>query len=299
VLRHPLSPFFALALLALLASPALSQNAEAPPGQEPLHVQWTEGPAKVSLGDHAEVDLPAGYQFAGADDTRKLMERMGNPSSGNEMGLIAPSAEGTSWFVVFEWDAVGYVKDDEKDEIDASALLDSIKEGTEAANEKRKEMGATPLHVTGWYEQPHYDAATHNLVWAIKGRSEGETEDVINYEIRLLGRRGYMAATLVGGPNEMVAGKPGINSLLAAYSYKHGEQYAQFVQGDKVAEYGLTALVLGGAGAAAAKLGLFAKLGKLLAKGAKLIAVALAAIGAWIKRLFTGRRKQEEPTGVA
>lgn len=299
MLRHPLRPFFfALALLALLAGPALCQEAPAE-GQPALQVQWTEGPAKVSLGDQAEVDLPAGYLFADADDTRKLMERMGNPSTGKEMGLIAPSGEGNNWFIVFEWDAVGFIKDDEKDEIDADALLDSIKEGTEASNEKRKEMGAQPLHVLGWYEQPHYDQSTHNLVWAINGKSEGETDGVINYEVRLLGRRGYMSATLVASPGEMAAGKPEVAKLLAAHSFKTGEQYAQFVKGDKVAEYGLTALVLGGAGAAAAKLGLFAKLGKLLAKGGKLIVVGLAALGAWLKRLFSGRSKEEEPTGVA
>lgn len=304
MLRSSFRSFLILSVLALPAGPALTQEAqqqpaetaEAPPGEQ---VEWTAGPAKVSLGDKAEVDLPAGYQFAGADDTRKLMESMGNPPTGREMGLIVPSEEGKNWFIVFEWDDVGYIKDDDKDEIDADALLASIKEGTEAANEQRKEMGSAPLHVLGWYEKPHYDESTHNLVWAINGKTEGDPDGVINYEVRLLGRRGYMAATLVGSPQDMAAGKPEVNKLLGVYSFKSGERYAQFVEGDKVAEYGLAALVLGGAGAAAAKLGLFAKLGKLLAKGGKLIVVGLAALGAWLKRLFTGRRKEEEPTGVA
>lgn len=290
---RPLSVLSVLALLALPAVPGLAQE-EAQPGAQ---IQWTKGPAKVSLGDKAEVDLPAGYLFAGGEDTRRLMMMNGNPSSGREMGLIAPEAEEVAWFIVFEWDEAGYIKDDEKDEIDADALLETIKEGTEAANEQRKEMGASPMHVLGWYEKPHYDQATHNLVWAINGKSEGDTENTINYDIRLLGRRGYMSATLVTSPGEMAAALPEVNSLLAAYTFKPGERYAEFKEGDKVAEYGLAALVLGGAGAAAAKLGLFAKLGKLLAKGGKLILVGLIALGAALKRLFTGRK--EEPTGVA
>ena len=41
------------------------------------------------------------------------------------MGFVAPAGE--DWFAVFEFDDVGYVKDDEKDSLDANALLDSIK----------------------------------------------------------------------------------------------------------------------------------------------------------------------------
>lgn len=294
MLRSSLRPFFAVAVLALLAGPAVAQEAEAPEGPQ---VQWTKGPATVSLGDKAEVDLPAGYLFAGSSDTQKLMEMNGNPISGQEMGLITPEAEDKGWFIVFEWDEAGYIKDDDKDEIDADALLDSIKEGTEAANEKRKEMGAPPMHVLGWSEKPHYDEATHNLVWGITGQSEGSTDTVVNFNIRLLGRRGYMSAAVVGSPAEVAASKAEVDGLLAAYSFKTGERYAEFKEGDKVAEYGLAALVLGGAGAAAAKLGLFAKLGNLLAKGAKLIVVGLVALGAVIKKLFS--RRKEEPTGVA
>jgi uncharacterized membrane-anchored protein len=297
MLRHRLRPFAVLALLALLAVPGGGQ--EAPEGTQPgPQIQWTEGPSKVSLGDLAEVDLPAGYLFAGADDTRRLMEMNGNPATGQEMGLIAPAAEDKGWFIVFEWEEAGYIKDDEKDEIDADALLESIKEGTEASNEQRKEMGAAPLHVLGWYEKPHYDPASHNLVWAINGKSEGDADGVVNYDVRLLGRRGYMSATLVTSPGEMATALPEVNNLIGgAYAFKEGERYAEFKEGDKVAEYGLTALVLGGGAAAAAKLGLFGKLGKLLAKGGKLIVLGLVALGAAIKRLFFSRK--EEPTGVA
>ena len=42
------------------------------------------------------------------------------------------------WFVVFDFSDMGYVKDDDKDELDAKAILASIKEGTEASNKVRK-----------------------------------------------------------------------------------------------------------------------------------------------------------------
>jgi uncharacterized membrane-anchored protein len=59
------------------------------------------------------------------------------------------------------------------------------------------------------------------------------------------------------------------------------------VSGDKVAEYGLVALVAGGAGAAAAKAGLFASLFKVIAKGGKAIVLLLIGLGVGIKKMFT------------
>jgi uncharacterized membrane-anchored protein len=72
---------------------------------------------------------------------------------------------------------------------------------------------------------------------------------------------------------------------------------SEWRQGDRIAEYGLTALVAAGAGAAAVKLGLFAKLGKLFAKFAKLIIVGVVAIGAFLSKILRGLfgRKDEQP----
>ena len=67
------------------------------------------------------------------------------------------------------------------------------------------------------------------------------------------------------------------------------------MKGDKVAEYGLTALVVGGAAAVATKVGLFKYLWKLLLVGWKLVVAALAGLGAALKRLFTRGKKTPDP----
>src|SRR5512138_2998147 len=139
----------ALTLGALLLAAHAVRAEDAP--EEAPKIAWTPGPATVAIGDAlAEVRLPEALAFAGAADTRKLLERMGNQTDGSEMGLIVPKADGQDWFIVFEWNDVGYVKDDEKDAIDADALLASLREGTEASNEWRKERGLPALHVVGW-----------------------------------------------------------------------------------------------------------------------------------------------------
>lgn len=264
-------------------------------GQE-SSVQWITGPNTVDMGDGlAQIEVPKGHLFADAGDTRELMRLNGNPPTDQEIGLITPESEDEDWFLVFEYAPVGYVKDDEKDEIDADAILDSIREGTEASNDERKEMGAEALHIKGWFEKPHYDEKTHNLVWAIEAHGDDPSHQVVNYDVRLLGREGYVSATLVAGPDQVAAKLPAVEELLGGFTFTPGQRYAEFKEGDKVAEYGLAALVAGGAGAAAVKLGLFAKLLKLLGKAWKLVIVALVVVAGWLKRLFAGRARQETP----
>ena len=274
----------AFALLALAVS-ASAQEQE---------IAWIAGPTTARLGDNlAKIEVPEGYVFADAEQTEKFMTMTGNPPSGRELGVIMPAAEGKNWFLLFEYDEVGFVKDDEKDKIDADAILDSVREGTEASNEERKKLGGGEIHVVGWFEKPHYDPKSHNLVWAIEAKGEVDTDRSVNYDVRLLGRTGYISATLVTDPGALQADLPHVQTLLSGFSFEQGKRYADFVNGDKVAEYGLTALIAGGAGAAAAKLGLFAWLGKLLAKGGKLLIAAFVALAAGIKKLLGIRKKEE------
>lgn len=285
-----------IVLLGLLLGPLTPNPILA---QEDEELGWLQGPGTPALGNQAEIQIPEGYLFAGAEATRQLMRQMGNPPSGKEMGLIAPEDDEEEWFVVFEYFPVGYVADDDQDEIDAEALLKGISEGTEAANDTRREMGFSPLHVVGWSEKPHYDPSSHNLVWALEAEDE-EGGRVINHNIRLLGRQGYISATVVTGADRMARDKVAAEQILTGFHYQPGKRYAEFVDGDKLAGYGLTALVAGGAGAAAAKLGLFAKLGKLLARFWKLLAVGFAAGAAGLKRLATsllGRRPKDAEVG--
>jgi uncharacterized membrane-anchored protein len=241
--------------------------------------KWQRGPAVVPLSGVAQLQVPRGYVFADAADTKRLMEAMQNPTSGNESGFVAPSD--FRWFAVFEYSETGYVRDDEKDSLDADKILSAIRQATEKSNELRRKRGWTPLTVTGWHTPPRYNPVTHNLEWAINGESNAET--VVNYQTRILGRGGVMRVVLVGGPSELPTAMPEYRTLLSQFAYKPGSRYAEFRQGDKVATYGLSALVVGGATAVAVKSGAAKWL-------VKVIIAAFVAVGAFVKRLF-GRQK--------
>lgn len=287
-----------LAAAALVASPAAAQD-PAPPAadRQPPKVKWIEGPAKVSLGDVAELDLPDSVAFLQKEDAQKLLEYWGNITGGGELGMVAPKAEDQDWIIVFDYDDLGYIKDAEKEEIDADAILKSIQEGTERSNEERKKRGHAAMHVTGWAEPPHYDPRTQNLTWAALHRTD-DGHDGVNYNVRLLGRAGVMSVTLVDEPQKLAASKPSVDQVIQAFAFKKGKTYAEWRPGDKVAEYGLAALVAGGAGAAAVKLGFFGFLGKFFAKFAKLLVVAGAAVvGVFVKfwNALRGRMSARKP----
>src|SRR5262245_63124781 len=103
-----------------------------------------------------------------------------------------------------------------------------------------------------------------------------------------------MKGNSVIDPDQLKRAMPAYQSLLNDYTYKQGERYAEYRSGDKLAKYGLAALITGGAAAVAVKTGLFASLILLFKKGAKLIVVAVVAVIAGIKKLFSGGRKSHE-----
>ncbi len=272
--------------LALATGRAHAQNPDSKP-----KLNLTYGPAKAHLESIAQLDVPAGHIFIDGKSTRALLKAEGEPVSGQEMGLLKATNE--HWSVMFEFSGIGYVKDDDKDKLDADKLLADIKRGNAEANKVRERNGNPPIEVVGWEQPPRYDPETHNLEWAIRGASEGR--QILNYNTRLLGRKGVMEVVLIVQPDQLSDTLPAFRNLLAGYSFQSGQSYAEYRPGDKVAKYGLAALVVGGAAVGAAKLGLFAWLAVFLKKAWKLVVLAFAAVAASLKKffgkLFGGRRE--------
>jgi uncharacterized membrane-anchored protein len=254
-----------------------------------------KGPAKAPLESVGEINVPVGYDFLDGKSTRAVMKAGGEPVSGQELGLLAPTND--HWTVIFEFSDMGYVKDDDKNKLDPDKLLASIKRGTAEANKQRVKSGNPPLEIVGWEQPPKYDETTHNLEWAIRATSGGQP--ILNYNTRLLGRKGVMEVVLIVEPDKLSDTLPAFRDLLAGYSFRSGQTYAEYHPGDKVAKYGLAALVVGGAAAGAIKLGLFPALALFLKKGWKLVIVAFAAVATAFKKFFArifGGKSESETT---
>jgi uncharacterized membrane-anchored protein len=289
-----------VALMMLTSSMAVRGWAQEPaqPETNPqpkVHIDWQEGPTVAKLGDVAEINIPEGYRFSGKDGATKLLQLTQNIPSGRELGVIV--GDKGNWFLMFEFKEEGYVKDEEGGKLDNDAILKNIQEGTEAANEQRAKKGWPPFHVNGWERQPFYDPATHNLTWAILGRGDDPKEtSTVNHSVRILGRRGTMNVDLIADREQYAELTGQFNTLMSGFHYTQGNRYSDFAKGDKVAEYGLTALIVGGGAAVALKTGLLAKLWKFIVMG---LVAAGAAIKKAFKAIFGKEEKIEDPNANA
>lgn len=243
---------------------------------------WTRN-GKGPLGSVADIEIPKGFRFTQKSGTKNMMELFGNIPNDSQLGFISP--ENLEWFVIFSFDDVGYVKDTDKDQLDADKILEQIKSGQDEANDIRAEKGLKKLYLVGWAMKPRYNESTHNLEWAIKVRDESGSESV-NYRTKLLGRKGVMNATLLVGPEEMNAFLPDYQKMLTGFSFRQGQTYAEYRQGDKVAQYALTGLITAGAGVALLKSGWLAKLGLIFVKLGKATYLVVVGALAALKRLF-------------
>ena len=274
-----LSAIAGLAMVTAITAPLAAQDQEIP---------WEDGPVDGSLGTQSKVKVADGCRFTAAEGTQAFMRMTENPTNGRERGtalchVVRADGDTSYWFAVFEWDASGYVKDDEKGNIDGDAILKSLKEGNQAGNRERRKQGWSTIDLIGWERAPYYDDQTKNLTWATLLRDTTGSE-TINHSVRLLGRAGVISVDLVTSKEDYAAALPAFEELIATHEYLEGHRYSEWREGDKIAAYGLTALVAGGAGVLAAQTGLLAKLWKVIA------GVVVAAI-AGIKRLFGGKKQ--------
>lgn len=283
----------ALATWALILAAASSALAQAPapdPRQQALddaRQASTAGPADVPLASKAVLKLPANHAFVPQPQAGKLLHAMGNPGQDPRLlGLIFPSGD-AGWFMTVRFEDSGHIKDDDAKDWHADDLLKQYREGTESTNAERVKMGVPAIEIVGWAEQPAYDAASHRLVWAMSSREKGATAtdgQGVNYNTYVLGRDGYFMLNLVTDLKDLPAHKPAAHTMLSALNFNEGQRYADFNPStDRVAEYGLAALVVG---TAAKKLGFLAAAGLFFAKFAKVILLGLAGLGALATKLF-------------
>ncbi|MES2625176.1 MAG: DUF2167 domain-containing protein [Pseudomonadota bacterium] len=292
----------ALLLLAFTSLPLLAQDPnageEAPASAaEVLTALNAQGGTITLPGDIATLQLASNFVYLTPENAETLLvEGWGNPPGNETLGMVLPAglnpvaAEG--WGVVITYNEDGYISDAEADEIDYDALLADMKEASIAESEERVEMGYGSMLLTGWAEPPRYDKATHKYYWAQEFDTDGSEINSLNYNIRVLGRQGVLNLNAIAGMNQIATIKSEMPDLLAVTEFTDGNRYEQFdANTDKVAEYGLAALIAGGV---AAKMGLFAKLFALLIAFKKVAFVAVAALIGGFSKFFGKKSNKTE-----
>ena len=301
--------FFLSAFLFLFI--AASANDKAPPEKEAssgkeaagakiknleASLKYERGEIKLKDG-LATLKIPQGYRYLNPVDAEKvLVEGWGNPPSSKTLGMLFRSDVGPfddeSWGVVITYQEDGYVKDDEASSINYSDLLKSMKESTVEENEERQKAGYEKVELIGWAEQPHYDKVNHKLYWAQELKFGDESNHTLNYDVRVLGRRGVLSLNAVASTSQLQSIQVDMQSVMSFVEFNDGNRYADFTPGvDKVAAFGIGALI---AGKLAAKAGFFKLLLPALLAAKKFLVLGVIALGALIRKLFGGKKKDED-----
>ncbi len=292
-----------LCLLAL-ACFAMGDEPPAPEAQraqmqkmvDELHYQQGEITLKDGL---AKVQVPAEFRFLDGKDAATVLTKVwGNPPGARPLGMLLPAQtsplDDSSWAVIITYEEDGHVKDDDAAKINYSDLLKQMKEGTQEVNAARSKDGYPAIELVGWAETPRYDSAAHKLHWAKELKFEGSDENTLNYNIRMLGRKGVLVLNAVSGMSQLRDIDAAVPSILSMVDFQEGHRYADFKPGsDKVATYGIAALIAGGV---LAKGGVFKVLlvGLLAMKKFAIVAIlgAGAAVKALYQKLMGGGREQ-------
>ena len=242
---------------------------------------------EVQLADNAaRLNITEDFYFLNSADAEKvLVDVWGNMPGQNVLGMIMPAQytpfDRESWAVTFEYEQDGYVSDENAQDIDYNELLEQLKEDTKLGSEERVKQGYEPIELIGWAANPYYDSKTNKLHWAKEYKIGEGSEHTLNYNIRILGRKGVLVLNFIAGMEQKAQIEQQLESVLAMANFNEGSRYSDFNPDiDEVAAYGIGALV---AGKVLAKTGFIAILLVFLKKFGVFIVVG---IGALISKLW-------------
>jgi len=260
-----------------------------------LHYQQGEINLRSGL---AKLSVPSNFRYLDRNDTQTVLTKLwGNPpsSSSNLLGMLVPAeispADQNSWAIVISYDEDGYVKDTDAAKLDYSDVLKKMQEAVHESNTERTKQGYSTIELVGWATPPKYDAASHKMYWAKELAFGDSAEHTLNYNIRMLGRRGVLVLNAVSAMDRLQEIEGATPAILGMVDFQEGHRYVDFNPStDKVATYGLAALVAGGV---LAKAGFFKVLIAGILALKKFVIIAVVAVGTAVKKLFakiTGKR---------
>ena len=215
-------------------------------------VAWTEGPAVGQLADVAQVEVPEVCRFTDAQGAKQFLEATHEVWSGRELGgllcRIAPNGD-DAWFVLFTYNAIGLVRDDEKTSLDPRKLLAGLRRTNDSVNDLRRRQGGEGADIVGWGQRPVYDSVAHSLTWSTRLRDQGPGgAEAVSHAVRLLGRDGDMNIDFAIEAAKDDAVSELSERILRGFSFLPGHRYADWRAGDPVSDRGLTTLIVGSSG---------------------------------------------------
>lgn len=258
----------------------------------------------VVIGDGlATLQVPETFRYIGPEAARRLLtEGWGNPPDASEgvLGMLYPAdvspLDSASWAVVISYDEDGYVDDAGAESIDYAKLLKQMQDAAAAEDAARRKAGYGTVRIVGWAAPPRYSHETHKLYWAKELEFSESSQHTLNYNVRVLGRRGVLVLNAVASMPALPHIEQSMQSVIGFVDFNEGHRYEDYVAGsDRKAAYGIAGLI---AGAVAVKAGFFKLLWVGILAFKKLIIAGVAAASVALRRMF-GRQKPTAPPASA
>ena len=262
-----------------------------------MFLAWPAAAQEVALPEaQARIDLGTEFHFYGPDDTRRIVtQEWGNPptEADGALGLVMPNEPAPDWGALVRWEPLGWVSAEQAREADYAALMRQMQAETLAANAGRRAAGFPAATLRGWAQPPRYDSVRHAVTWGRTLRFSDGDEDVLHYDLRLLGRRGVLSLNMVGELDDLPKIRAAADVLAARTRFDPGARYEDFdAARDEAAGYGIAGLIASGAGLAVAKnVGLLAILAKFAQPLGAALLILAAALLTPFRRLFGSRKK--------
>lgn len=238
--------------------------------EERQYLEWARGVWESLSPQTGEVALeqagvtlnvPDDFYFLNASDASVVLEDVwGNPPDPYVLGMLFPAEltpfDAGAWGVEIQYEEDGYVSDEDAGSIDYSTLLRDMQHDAREANKERVKNGYEPVELVGWASEPFYDGHARKLHWAKELKFGDMEETTLNYNVRVLGRKGVLVLNFIAGMPQKAEIEERLDAVVAMAEFNPGSRYADFNPDiDKVAAYGIGALI---AGKAASKAGLLA-----------------------------------------
>ncbi len=255
----------------------------------------------VSLNAGIELAIPEAYKFVPKENAQMIVSDLwGNPKDNSVMGMIVHKdfsiIDFDAWAFIVSYEESGYIKDEDAKEIDYDKMLKEMQESEAEVNKERLQNGYPSIHFLNWAVKPFYDDEKKILHWAKKLQFGDEAMDpnelTLNYDVRILGRKGVLSLNAVGSMDQLDDINQHIADVLNIATFKEGYAYSDFNPSvDKVAAYTVGGLI---AGKLIAKTGILV----LILKNIKLVIFALVGfIGVFrkrIARLFSKNKHEDD-----
>lgn len=278
-------------LCATLAFADLPDSTEISIQKIEQSLKYQTGTIKLEEG-HGTLVVPKGFHFLDQEQSRYVLSDLwGNPEDNSIIGMLFPTNIGVldehSWGFTISYDGMGYVKDDDANNINYEDLLESSKKDIQTENEERQNNGYGSIELIGWASTPYYDSNKKVLHWAKEIKFDGDSLNTLNYNLRVLGREGIYLINAVASMDELPEVNKSLDQLLASVKFDEGYKYEDYTDGDQIASWTVGGLV---AGKILAKTGFFAAILKFW----KVIAIGAVGGFSFLWKKIRGRKEEEE-----